>query len=60
MNHWQRIEAAIRGEPTDRAPISLWRHWPEFDQDPRTLAEAMVNWQRRYDFDLVKFMPTGT
>jgi uroporphyrinogen decarboxylase len=60
MNHWQRIEAAMRGDPVDRTPISLWRHWPDYDQDPRALAEVMVRWQRDWDFDLVKFMPTGT
>jgi uroporphyrinogen decarboxylase len=60
MNHWDRLQAAIRGEATDRAPVSLWRHWPEIDQDPNTLARAMVEWQRAYDFDLVKYMPTGT
>lgn len=60
VNHWDRLDAAIRGETTDRAPVSLWRHWPEVDQDPRTLAQAMVEWQRKFDFDLVKYMPTGT
>jgi uroporphyrinogen decarboxylase len=60
MDHWQRIRTAIAGERTDRTPVSLWRHFPEFDQDPRTLAARMVDWQRKWDFDLVKFMPSGT
>ena len=60
MNHWERLQAAVAGEAVDRAPISLWRHWPEIDQDPAALAKAMVDWQRTYDFDLVKYMPTGT
>ena len=60
MNHWERLQAAIRGEALDHPPISLWRHWPEIDQDPGTLAKAMIDWQRIYDFDLVKYMPTGT
>ena len=60
MNHWERLQAAIRGEAVDRPPISLWRHWPDIDQDPATLAKAMVDWQRTDDFDLVKYMPTGT
>ena len=34
MNHWERLQAAIRGEAVDRPPISLWRHWPQIDQDP--------------------------
>ena len=60
MNHWERLQAAIRGEAVDQPPISLWRHWPEIDQDPAALAKAMVDWQQTYDFDLVKYMPTGT
>jgi uroporphyrinogen decarboxylase len=60
MNHWERVAAAIAGEPVDRVPVSLWRHFPLIDQDPAMLAEACVRWQRSYDFDLVKFMPTGT
>jgi len=60
MDHWQRIEAAAAGEPVDRLPVSLWRHFPEDDLDPAKLAGHMVAWQRKWDFDLVKFMPSGT
>lgn len=60
MNHWERVRAAIKGEEVDRVPISLWRHWPVEDETPEGLAMAMVRWQKKYDFDLVKFMPTGT
>lgn len=60
MNHWQRVEAAIAGEPVDRPPVSLWRHFPNDDQDPEKLARHMIDWQRRFDFDVVKFMPSGT
>jgi uroporphyrinogen decarboxylase len=60
MNHWERVTAAIAGQPVDRVPVSLWRHFPEIDLDPAQLAEASVRWQRTYDFDLVKFMPSGT
>jgi uroporphyrinogen decarboxylase len=60
MDHWQRIEAAAAGEPVDRLPISLWRHFPDDDLDPAKLAGHMVAWQREWDFDLVKFMPSGT
>jgi uroporphyrinogen decarboxylase len=60
MNHWTRIEAAIEGRDVDRLPVSLWRHFPEDDTDPGKLAAHMVRWQRQWDFDLVKFMPSGT
>ena len=60
MDHWRRIEAAAAGEPVDRLPISLWRHFAVDDLDPAKLAGLMVAWQREWDFDLVKFMPSGT
>ncbi len=60
MSHFERIEAAIAGGVTDRVPVALWRHFPVDDQDPAKLAAHSVAWQRKYDFDLVKFMPSGT
>jgi uroporphyrinogen decarboxylase len=60
MDHWQRVEAAIAGAEVDRVPVALWRHFPVDDQDPRKLVEHTLAWQRRWDFDLVKFMPSGT
>lgn len=60
MTHWERIRAALKGEETDRVPISLWRHWPPDDETPEGLAAVTLNWQRTYDFDLVKITPTGT
>ncbi len=60
MDHWTRIEAAIAGQPVDHVPVALWRHFPVDDQDPGRLAALTVQWQREWDFDLVKFMPSGT
>lgn len=60
MDHWQRVDAALSGAPVDRPPIALWRHFPDDDQDPGVLTAHSVAWQQRWDFDLVKFMPSGT
>jgi len=59
MTHWQRIRAAIAGQPTDRPPISLWRHWPNADETALGLAYGTLFWQREYDFDLVKVTPAS-
>jgi uroporphyrinogen decarboxylase len=59
MDHWHRVEAAMRGEATDRPPVALWRHFPEDDLDPGKLAAHTLAWQDRWQFDLVKFMPSG-
>lgn len=52
MNHWDRLDAALRAEPYDRMPAALWRNWPEADHDPAALARAVMGWQRRFDFDI--------
>lgn len=59
MSHWERINAALKGAEVDRTPVSLWRHFPGDDATAAGLAKAMVDWQRKFDFDFVKFMPTG-
>lgn len=59
MTHRERIEAAIKGEKTDRTPIALWRHFPHVDQTALGLATAVVDFQKKFDFDLVKVTPTS-
>jgi uroporphyrinogen decarboxylase len=58
--HKERILACINGEMTDRPPVALWRHFPVDDQKPETLAAATLNFQRIYDFDLVKVTPASS
>lgn len=55
MNHWDRLDAALRAEPFDRMPIALWRNWPDADHDPGALARAVMGWQRRFDFDIAVY-----
>ena len=59
MTAWERVEAALAGEAPDRAPVSLWHHFPNQDQTAEALADVSVDWQRRFDFDFVKLMPPG-
>ncbi len=60
MNKRQRLEAAIAGEPVDRLPVALWRHWPGDDQNAAALAAAHLKWQADYDWDLVKVGPASS
>ena len=60
MSKRERLEAAIRGEPTDRVPVALWRHFPGDDQDPDELAASTVAFQRQYDFDFIKVTPASS
>jgi len=58
--HRTRIETTLSGATPDRVPVALWRHFPVDDQTPARLAEAVVAWQRLYDFDFVKVTPEST
>ncbi len=58
--HRERIQAALRGEMIDRPPVALWRHFPVDDQNPKSLAEAHLNYQQNYDFDLMKVTPASS
>jgi len=59
MNHRERIQATLRGEPTDRVPVALWRHFPGDDLKAETLAASVVAFQKKFDFDFVKVTPAG-
>jgi uroporphyrinogen decarboxylase len=58
--HKERIQACLNQENLDRPPVALWRHFPVDDQDPVALAQATLNFQRTYDFDLVKVTPASS
>lgn len=58
--HKERIQACLNRETIDHPPVALWRHFPVDDQDPRLLADATLNFQRAYEFDLVKVTPASS
>src|SRR6476661_3869773 len=57
MSKKDRIDAAVRGEAVDRAPVSLWRHFYECEETAEGLAGAMLAWQAKYDWDWMKVNP---
>ncbi|MDP6632728.1 MAG: uroporphyrinogen decarboxylase family protein [Dehalococcoidales bacterium] len=60
MKKNERIKAALAGEPVDRPPVALWRHWPMDDQDADLLAERALDFQQRYDWDFIKIPPSSS
>jgi uroporphyrinogen decarboxylase len=58
--HKERIQACLDHQTLDRPPVALWRHFPVDDQNPKSLAEATLHFQRTYDFDLVKVTPASS
>lgn len=58
--HRQRLQTVLAGEQPDRVPVALWRHFPVDDQQPESLAESILAFQREYDFDFVKVTPASS
>jgi len=55
----ERVLAALAGGDLDRVPISLWGHFPSDPHRADDLAAATIEFQRRFDWDFVKLMPSG-
>jgi uroporphyrinogen decarboxylase len=60
ISHRDRIKALKGNEKLDRIPIAFWRHFPVDDQVPERLADATLNFQETYDFDLIKVTPSSS
>jgi uroporphyrinogen decarboxylase len=61
LTHRERMKACLAEDSSlDRPPVALWRHFPVDDQDPALLAAATLDFQKHYDFDLVKVTPASS
>jgi len=54
MTKRQRLAATVAGQPIDRLPVALWRHFYMEEQTRDGFVEAMVRWQKTYDWDFLK------
>ncbi len=59
MTKRERVYAAVDGNPVDRPPVALWRHFPQEDQRAETLAQAHVAFYNKFDWDLLKVTPAS-
>jgi uroporphyrinogen decarboxylase len=60
MNKIERVNAAVRGEPVDRVPVSMWGHDYLREWSPEGVAEAMLENYHTYDWDYMKFNPRAS
>ena len=60
MNQRERVEATLRGGDRDRPPVSLWRHFYEKEDSASGLAEAMLAFQNKFDWDFMKVNPRAS
>jgi uroporphyrinogen decarboxylase len=54
MTKRERVMAAVRGEPVDRVPVSLWLHNFATENSADTLAAETLRLLRRFDWDFLK------
>ena len=60
MTHWERVRAALRGEDVDRPPASMWRHFFGQETTAEGMSQAMIAFQRRFDWDFMKVNPRAS
>ena len=60
MTKRERLAATIAGQPVDRLPVALWRHFFVEEPTAEGLAAAMVRWQETYDWDFLKINPRAS
>jgi len=52
----ERLQAAVEGHSVDRVPVGLWCHFPLANSSGRALAEAEMDFAKKYDPDFLKVM----
>lgn len=59
MSKRERVRATIARQEVDRNPVTFWHHFPDQDLTEDELVQSTLDFQKRYDLDIVKVMPTG-
>ncbi len=50
----ERLLRTVHGQPVDRLPLSVWRHFYPEETSAQSLAERLLRWHRQFDFDFMK------
>ncbi|MHA2287702.1 MAG: uroporphyrinogen decarboxylase family protein [Promethearchaeota archaeon] len=59
MDKFDLIRESLKGKPTERVPYALWKHFPEYDKTPKGLFDAQMNFQNKFDSDIMKISISG-
>lgn len=54
MSKHERVQATLQNEPVDHPPATMWRHFFESESTTAGLIEAMVGFQKYFDWDFLK------
>jgi uroporphyrinogen decarboxylase len=56
-SHRERVQMILTGEQPDRFAASFWRHFFHMEHHAEGTAEAMLAFQREFDWDFMKINP---
>ena len=59
LSRFDKIESAMKGATMNEIPVALWRHFPKDDLKAVSLCKRHVEFQERFNFDLMKYSPSG-
>lgn len=59
MDKFDLIRTSLKAKPTEKVPYAVWKHFPEFDKTPEGLFEAQMNFQNKFDSDIIKISISG-
>lgn len=59
MTKRERFQAVLKGELPDRPPITAYLHNPGREYYAKDLSAVMLEFQRKYDWDIMKIHPSG-
>lgn len=54
MTRRERVQAALRGDPVDRVPLSFWQHHFVAENSAKGLADETLRLARTFDWDYLK------
>ena len=60
MTKRERVRAALRGQPVDRVPVSLWGHDYLREWTPEDLVATTLEQYRAHDWDFIKLNPRAS
>lgn len=59
MDKFDQIKKVFKAESTEKVPYAIWKHFPEYDKSPEGLLKAHMNFQNKYDSDILKISISG-
>ncbi len=59
MDKFNLIKKTFKAEATEKVPYAIWKHFPEFDKKPEGLLKAQMEFQNKFDSDIMKISISG-